>query len=473
MMRLARRLAVLSVILTHAAGGLAADPKPRYMDLFTDAERDQPYVEASASHAMPQTFVDGQWEGVIAASDGKTYFSFSCHSKEHNAQFYSYDPKADEVAHIIDVGTWCGQPDETLGKVNTQGKIHSTIYEADGKLWCSTTSAHASFDHPYEGGHFLAYDLKTGECIDLGLYPDKRGGLLTMLYEPVYKRLYAISQGDQALCYYDIASGEIVTVGSIEDNAHQCRVLISDRRGVVYGSTWGGMIYRYGPRDGSKGALITRIPHDPDAPQPSPDPERPLFGYDQNGKVVSRYDGQQLAWHSTHWVGILWDPKTEWWYGVRGNDEYLFRLRLPESAKDHRARVEGLAQIGFRPSKVQPRFASLGLTRIGRTLYYCSYPVWQPQAHLMSYNIDTRQVTDHGPIVDAAGRRVSEIHSLVAGSDGKLHAAAMVWSVEGKDPANKWADRAYCYYHSRFMVIDPQKDLKTPAADNGEDEADE
>ena len=46
-------------------------------------------------------------------------------------------------------------------------------------------------------------------------------------------------------------------------------------------------------------------------------------------------------------------------------------------------------------------------------------------AHLMSCNLDTGTFTHHGPIVLDGGRRVIEIQSLVAGSDGKLHGMAI------------------------------------------------
>jgi len=436
-----KRHAGFAVVLLLLLGSLALGAQALdYMKLFTDEERHRPHVLAT-SREVQHDFVDGQWEGIIAASDGKTYFSFSSHGPATNAQFYRYDPKADKVEHLIDVGAWCGEAKD-VGTYNTQGKIHSTIYEAGGKLYCSTCPAHRVPDRPYVGGHFLSYDLKTGEFKDLGMVPGEGGGLLTMLYEPVNRRLYAIAQQQQTLYYYELGAGKIVKVGSVEDNLHQCRVLISDERGNVYGSTWDRMIYKYDPASNEMSCLLTRLPHDPKAPQPKRDPKA-------------------LAWQSTHWTNIVWDPATKWWYGVMGHDEYLFRLRLPE-AGSHRAQVEGLAQFGFRPSEIQPRFASLGLALKGRTLYYCSYPIWQAEAHLMSYDIDTGKVTDHGPIVCEGGRRVSEIHSMVVGSDGALHCAAMVWSIEGKDPTKPWCNRAQCYFHARFLKIDPAKDFKTP-----------
>jgi len=433
------RIVMTAVVLAPPARG---GVQLKYMSLFTDAEAARPHVEAP-SIAVPHDFVDGQWEGIIAASDGKTYFSVSSHSPTRNAQFYRYDPAVGKVEPLIDVGKWCGETD-SIGKRNTQGKIHSMIYEADGKLYCSTTSAHASFEHPYRGGHFLSYDLKTGRFTDLGLYPSKAGGLLTMVYEPLYKRLYAINQYRNTLLYYDLTTGKTVTIGSIQDGM-QCRVLITDPRGVVYGSDWGGMIWRYDPKTRQRSCLLTRIPHDPQAPQPKRDPK-------------------SRGWMKTMWANMVWDPKTRWWYGVRGNDEYLFRFRPPADPTDHRGRIEGLAQIGYRPSKqAQPRYASLGLALRGRTLYYCSYPIWRSMAHLTSYNIDTGRVAVHGPIVTTDRRRVSEIHSMVVGSDGKLHAVAMVWSIRDKDPAQPWANRASCFFHARFVTIDPATDFKLNA----------
>lgn len=433
------RLGMFAGLLAGMAGQ-AEEPAMKYMSPFSTAEYCAAHVRAT-SYAVPHDFVDGQWHGIIAASDGKTYFSVSSHSPDHSAQFYRFDPAKRKVEHLIDVAAWCGEA-ESVGQWNAQGKIHSQLFEADGKLYGATTPAHMALDHPYAGGHFLSYDLKTGAFADLGVFPDAKGGLLTMLHEPVKRRLYAISQGGQTLCYHDLATGQTVRIGPCQENPIQTRTLVSDARGNVYGCDWGRRIWRYQPATERIQLLDTRIPHDPDAPQPDP----------------SKRDGQ--AWQSTQWKGMVWDPQTRWWYGVSGNDEYLFRFRPPED-EGLVAQVEGLAPFGFRPSATQPRYASLGLALRGRELFYCSYPLWQPMAHLMRYNLDTQAVTDLGPIVVEGGRRVAEIHSLVAGGDGKLHAVAMVWSREGsKDPAKPWGNRAQCFFHARFVTLDPDTDFE-------------
>ncbi len=429
---------------------LLAEQELGYMAPFSTAEFTGKHVNAS-SYAVPDNFVDGQWHGIIVASDGKTYFSVSSHSPAQSAQFYRFDSSSQKpkVEKICDVAAWCGQT-ESIGKWNAQGKIHSQIFEANGKLYCSTTPAHREPDHPYEGGHFLSYDLATRELQDLGLFPDSHGGLLTMLHEPANQRLYAISQGNQTLCYLDLKNGKITKVGSCQENPLQTRTLIADKQGNVYGCEWGNRVWRYSPETNEIELLDGRLPGDPDQAQPEPDPD-------------------SRAWQSTQWKLPVWDPQTRWWYAVKGNDEYLFRFRLPERGSTEIV-SEGLAPFGFRPRrKAEQRLASLAFVRRGRELFYCSYPVWRPMAHLMRYQIDTGKVTDLGPIVtDDGHRRVAEIHGMVVGADGKLHAVGMVWSRENsRDPANPWANRGQCYFHARLLVIDPDQDFQPSTALNG------
>jgi hypothetical protein len=429
------------------------------MTPFSDKERETPYVQAR-SLAMPQRFLDGQWQGIVAASDGKTYFGFSAHSDHDNAQFYSYDPASDTVKHIIDVGAWCGETG-SVGKLNTQGKIHSNIYEAEGKLYMSSTRS-ANPEYSYKGGHFLCYDLRTGECIDLGRYDDKKGGLLTMVYEPVYRRLYAISESGPTLIYYDLKTGKITTVGQIEESAGHTRFLIADEQGIVYGSTCGGVIYRYDPQFDVRSALITLLPQDPEAPRvPAPTEPPALISYDRETGTMKPASGYNRR-HWNSWGPMIWDPETRWWYGVLQSQEYLFRFRPPADRRSHMASVEGLASLSFRPPAQREGNVSFGFARKGRTLYFVSYPVWQSQAHLTGYEMQTGKVTDHGPIVLEDGRRVSEMHGLVVGGDGKLHGPGMIWSLPEVDPANDWdgTSRAGCYIHCRLVVIDPDHDFQ-------------
>ena len=417
-----------------AAAAAAAEDAPGYMKPFSDEELARPHVSARGL-PMPDAFVDGSWGSIVAASDGRTYFTVASHSPEHNGQFYCYDPVQDRIARVSDLGEW-PEPDPERASAG----VASGIFEAGGVLYMAACPVLRAAENSPVRGWFLSYDLKTGRRERLAPLPPNRGGRPTVLLEPVLRRLYVLLNGRQVLAFCDLATRQVTVVGSIEDDPDICPTLIADERGTVLGSTWGGVIFRYDPAARQMGCLLTRLPSDPNAPQP-------------------RQDASSLAWRATRWGPMLWDAQSRWFYGVRANDEYLFRLRAPEPA-GHRAQVEGMAQIGFRPSDVQPRYAGLGLALRGRTLYYCSYPLWQPEAHLVACDLETLKVRDLGPIVADGRRRVSEIHSLAVGSDALLHAVAMVWSLEGQDPANGWAVRADCYYHARLLKIDPDRDFQ-------------
>ncbi len=44
------------------------------------------------SYTIPQDFLDSQFQGIIAASDGRTYFALACHAPKVWAEFM--DPNA-------------------------------------------------------------------------------------------------------------------------------------------------------------------------------------------------------------------------------------------------------------------------------------------------------------------------------------------------------------------------------------------
>lgn len=417
---------------------------------------DGAHVMAS-SYLLPHTFLDSQFQGIVAASDGKIYFGMSCHAPEHNGQFYSFDPQSEALRHINDLGAWCGET-ESVGAVNTHGKTHSNIYEAEGILYLSTTSGHFTADHPYNGGHFLGYNLSTGECLDLAHYRDLNGGgLLTLVHEPLFRRLYAIHQRDCTLIYYDLESEEVVTLGTIQ-LGRQTRDLIADQYGNIYGAEQDGIVFKYDAEADRMSCLLSRIPHDPDAPQPTEQEQR---GH-------------------TCWAQMRWDPRTEWWYGIRRNDEYLFRFRAPATQRSHIAHCEGLTPIGYLPSgELQPRVGSLAMAIGGGVIYYCSTRREWPSGgfvdqlqhdldstvgvNLMSYDIENGQVKNHGPLFTTGGRQVAQCHAMTLGNDGRLYLAAAVFSKEGEDPANSWqyAARNGCHIHMRLVVVNPTTDLRT------------
>jgi hypothetical protein len=113
--------------------------------------------------------LDGQWQGVHLASDGRVYFFGGSHSAGVSAPFFRFDPKKNAVEMLaLDMTRVCG---EDPAKTPTQGKVHSDILEHRGWLYFGT---HLSEYTPkgcaaYTGGHLVGYEMATGRFRDFGV----------------------------------------------------------------------------------------------------------------------------------------------------------------------------------------------------------------------------------------------------------------------------------------------------------------
>jgi outer membrane protein assembly factor BamB len=113
------------------------------------------------------------YNGMGTGSDGKIYYVLSSESYETGAQMYCYDPATGKIKHLGDLTEACGEKD---AKTIAQGKSPVTFVECKGKLYFATHIGYYSLIDgmekigippagykPYPGGHFLSYDMKTGE----------------------------------------------------------------------------------------------------------------------------------------------------------------------------------------------------------------------------------------------------------------------------------------------------------------------
>ena len=101
-----------------------------YHCLFSEQERQKPYVFAESHDLHDWPFLDGQWEGILADTDGFVWFAVSSHSFDHSAQLFRYDPGRDKVEHVADIDQVCG---EKLSGHAPQDKIHCTMWQ-DGDV---------------------------------------------------------------------------------------------------------------------------------------------------------------------------------------------------------------------------------------------------------------------------------------------------------------------------------------------------
>jgi hypothetical protein len=124
-----------------------------------------------ANHALNSyiRLLDGQWQGMIVASDGNVYVGGGSHNPNLGAAFFRYEPKSATLRLLVEnITTVCG---EDPSKTPPQGKIHSPIAEHEGWLYFGTHLANYTEEgrKAYTGGHLVGYQLATGKFRDFGV----------------------------------------------------------------------------------------------------------------------------------------------------------------------------------------------------------------------------------------------------------------------------------------------------------------
>ena len=374
------------------------------------------------------------WNSISTASDGKVYYSLSTTDIDQGAQFYSFDPGTDQIELVADFTEVVGDGDR---KVVPQGKSHGNFYEMDGKLYIAThVGVHGSIEggelaiseegyDPYPGGHFLSYDLSTGEFEDLAQAPSGQG-ILTFVMDRDRGDLYGITWPLGYFIHYDPDTGSLDNLGLIsgrgeagtpgDDFRTLCRSMFVDPAdGSVYFTTADGDIFSYNPESDS----ITQVE-----------------GVNLRLDYFGTYDTDQPGNYGYNWRQIVWNPVEEAAYGVHAKSGYLFRFdpREPKLEVVTRLVPGPLMKTG---NFIQHYYGYLGfdLGPDQRTLYYITGgPLYidgelvtednreefgldiTEVMHLVTYNIPNRRYMDHGPVF-SNGSPISNAHSIAIRQD--------------------------------------------------------
>ncbi|MFA5820353.1 MAG: hypothetical protein WC854_13890 [Bacteroidales bacterium] len=385
------------------------------------------------------------YNGISVASDGKIYYVLCTQSLDVAGQMYSYDPKSGKIQHLGDLTEACGE--KGLNAV-AQGKSHVNFIESKGKLYFATHIGYYGTEDgivtigtpppgykPYQGGHILAYDLKSEKFEDLGIELH-REGILSMNMDTLRGVIYGLSWPSGYFFRYDLAKKEMKDIGPISGKGQRgkgaefrtlCRTIaINPEDGTAYVTTSEGTILqcRYGQ-----------------------DKVEPVEGENLKKDYFGLYDPSQPGNMGYNWRNILWNPNENVFYGVHGNSGYLFRFDPKNSM------VEVLERITSEPSKRsgmfdQFSFGYLGfiLGPDGRTLYYLTgAPAYVngkrvvgksttntgeakalENLHLITYDIPSAKYTDHGPVFYTNGQPPLYVNSIAIGADGTIYSLARI-----------------------------------------------
>ncbi|GHB74819.1 hypothetical protein [Persicitalea jodogahamensis] len=385
------------------------------------------------------------YNAITAASDGKVYYVLCSESHDQGGRIYRYDPLADQTEFLGDLTEICGEKEQ---KTIAQGKSHVRFYEHDGKLYFATHVGYYEMIDGmerlpekapegfglYPGGHFLSYDLASGEFEDLAIAPDGEG-ILTLTIDRDRAHLYALTWPLGKFLDYNLSTGELKDLGLTcgrgeagvvgEDYRVICRsMLVDPRDGSVYISTAEGDILIYKP-----GAERLRKVNDLD------------LRLDYFGK----YDPTRPGNMGYNWRKIFWYAPEEVAYGVHGNSGYLFKFD-PKSNQ-----IEIVDRITSEPSRKSGMFDQFSYGYLGfqpgpdgDTIYYLTGgPIYEngkrvkgadeiakgaakglENLHLITYHIPTKKYRDHGPIFYDDGSRPTYVNSVTVGNDGSVYTLA-------------------------------------------------
>lgn len=401
---------------------------------------------ALVARAIDSGFPGSQetYNGVYCASDGKVYYVLCSRSVDLGAQMFSYDPGTGKTRHLGDLTEAAG---EKGMKAVPQGKSHVTFIESAGKLYFATHVDYYELQHgtevlktppagylPYQGGHFLSYDLATGKYENIAKAPEGQG-ILAMTMDKQRHRLYGLTWPSGLFLRYDMTSHEMKNLGKISRDGEGgqgenfrvlCRSLgLDPEDGSVYFTTFEGTIRRY---------------------RPDTDSIETVQGENMKKDYFGTYDPPTRGTMGYNWRQTVWYPPEKAFYGVHGNSGYLFRFdpAVP--------RIDVIQRITSLPSQRsgmydQFWYGYLGFTLgpdghtlfylTGGTIYENGHPVIAHDAtkigsrgeedlHLVTYDIPAHQYTDHGPIFFENGQRPAYVNSIAVARDGTVYAMSRV-----------------------------------------------
>jgi hypothetical protein len=413
-----------------------------FVNTATNAQAKSPTVQETAV-VDHYRFVgdyreESMWSALYGAKSGKIYIGLCTHAEA--AHFYEFDPATQTMRHIVDLTELHNERGEGI---NTNGKIHVRMGEDnDGNIYFGglneDTGPECIDPSSYVGAFWYRYNPTLDKVEVLGKI-SKHFGLLGMVYEPIYNRLYGLAE-DGHLYMYDVAKQFTRDLGKVDD-WDICRTIFADDLGNVYGSFPVAQIWKYDP---NKDELI----------------DFPNIRLQYDMRVLPRTMSKPMIDRKVIWRVIEWDPAGNVAYGIVGGNSMLFKY---DTHKGDEGEIEYIAPLTAPQywDETNPRmvpFATLALTIAnGRTIWYAptgsssfdyvgtSWDVkdeedfqakmsggyFPPVTYLVSYGLKTKERKSHGAIVTREGNMVFGLGGACTGAkDGKIY---FVGAIEEKD----------------------------------------
>ncbi|MBS1827918.1 MAG: hypothetical protein JST93_21595 [Acidobacteria bacterium] len=368
---------------------------------------------------------DDHYNALNFASDGKLYYVICSHLIDTGAQMFSYDPATGATRHIADLTEAVGEKGR---KAVPQGKSHVPFYEHKGKLYFATHLGYYRHEgakeivgepppgyQPYPGGHFLAYDLKTGKIEDLGLAPQNEG-IITMAMDTRREKLYALTWPTGLFLTFDIATRKVQNFGPTagkgeRGTGNEFRVVsrsiaVDPNVATATFSTADGDLFLYNP-------LTNQLAK--------------ADGVSLRREAFGQWDPSKPGSMAYNWRQTVFYRPGNVFYGIHGATSTLFRYNASgkEMYVDERIASQKTREMGAYDSF---RYGYLGLTLgpDGHTLYYLTGTPAGEEVRFVTFHIPTGRYTDHGALAFDDGRRPTWAQAIAVGPDKRIYTVSKI-----------------------------------------------
>lgn len=420
-------------------------------------------------HPSGFSMSDSNFCSLNVLSDGDVYYTLCSHNIDTHGRMYRYNPETGAVSLFADLGVITGEAGK---KTLPHGKSHSSIFEAEGKVYFST---HYGFYQgnegkeepapppegysPYPGGKIIEYDKASGDFHILASAPPEEG-IVTMNMDVERKMIYCLTWPKGIFMYYDVGKKELKTIGQVSRGGEAglgdnyfclCRdFAIDPRDGTVYFTNADGEVLQFST-DTGKVETVAGVHMKKD-----------VFG------ILDPHKGGHTGYN---WRKIVWNAQYEKFFGVHAKTGYLFSFD-PKNKK-----IEILDRICSEYSKKNGlyeffRYGYLTLTMAPGdfdTLYYISgfYKFINPDEEqgrlemqqgsydyaeksyeeimsyisLITFHIPTGTYTDHGVIQLDDGRYPTLAQSVALHPNGRIYTCPWLENTSRKPGEPIWQ---YC-----------------------------
>ncbi|MFC1452859.1 hypothetical protein ACFLSJ_05885, partial [Verrucomicrobiota bacterium] len=265
---------------------------------------------------------DANFYSLTRASDNNIYYTLCSHNIDTHGRVYRYNPGADEVTLVGDLGEITGEAGQ---KTLPQGKSHTPFFEYSGKLFFATQYGFFRVTDekeelaplpegykPYPGGHFISIDLASPSCDVLATAP-KEEGILTMGMDTVRGRMYGLTWPGGLFLAYDLGSGVLRNRGPVSRGGEMgtgdryfclCRTFaVFPEDGSVYFTNADGEILRYDwEADLLESVKWAHLRRD----------------------ILGHWDPHEPGHQGYNWRPCKWHPERRVFFGVHPKSGYLF-----------------------------------------------------------------------------------------------------------------------------------------------------